>query len=156
MSSGCAQVNAKHAVFFVVAACLIGAMVGSAVTFAVLNAQRTIPSTGLIVAVNVGVYSDAACTVNLTSIDWGSVYPGGSVSRTVYVKNTGNAALSLSMTTLAWSPANAAGQIVVTWDKENAALSSGQSTSAILTLSASQSISGVASFSVNVIITGTG
>jgi hypothetical protein len=42
------------------------------------------------VAVNVGVYSDAACTLNLTSIDWGNVYPRGSVSRTIYVKNTGN------------------------------------------------------------------
>jgi pyruvate/2-oxoacid:ferredoxin oxidoreductase alpha subunit len=64
------QVNAKRVALFVVAACLVGMLVGSAVTFAVLNVQRAIPSTGLVVAVNVGVYSDAACTLNLTSIDW--------------------------------------------------------------------------------------
>src|SRR3989337_2086476 len=65
------QVNAKRVALFVVAACLVGMIVGSAVTFAVLNVQGAIPSTGLVVAVNVGVYSDAACTLNLTSIDWG-------------------------------------------------------------------------------------
>jgi len=54
------QVNAKRAVIFVLAASLIGMAVGSAVTLAVLNVQRAIPSSGLVVAVNV-VYSDAAC-----------------------------------------------------------------------------------------------
>ena len=68
------QVNAKRAVMFILAACLVGMAVGSAVTLAVVNVQRAIPSSGLVVAVNVGVYSDAACTLNLTLIDWGSVY----------------------------------------------------------------------------------
>jgi archaellum component FlaG (FlaF/FlaG flagellin family) len=88
------QVNAKRVAIFVVSACLIGMVVGSAVTLAVLNVQRAIPSSGLVVAVNVGVYSDAGCTQNLKTIDWGSVYPGGSVPRTIYVKNTGNAPIS--------------------------------------------------------------
>jgi hypothetical protein len=64
------QVNAKRVAIFVVSACLIGMVVGSAVTLAVLNVQRAIPSSGMVVAVNVGVYSDAACTLNLTSTDW--------------------------------------------------------------------------------------
>lgn len=156
MSAVGAQVNAKRAVFFIIGACLFGALIGSAVTFAVLTSQRAIPSAGLIVAVNVGVYSDAACTLNVTSIDWGSVYPGGSVSRMVYVKNTGNVPLTLSMSTSGWNPAVASGQISVVWDKENALISSGQSTAATLTLSAVQSIAGVTSFSVNLIITGSG
>jgi len=150
------QVNAKRVALFVVAACLVGMLVGSAVTFAVLNVQRAIPSTGLVVAVNVGVYSDAACTLNLTSIDWGNVYPGGSVSRTIYVKNTRNAPITLSMTTASWNPAGAAGQITVAWDKENAVLNAGQSTSATLTLSVSQNVSGVTSFSMNIIVAGSG
>ena len=103
------QVNAKRVAIFVVSACIIGMVVGSAVTLAVLNVQRAIPSSGLVVAVNVGVYSDAACTQNLTSIDWGSVYPGGSVPKTIYVKNTGNAPITLSMTTASWNPGIAAG-----------------------------------------------
>ena len=150
------QVNAKRVFLFVVSACLVGMVVGSAVTLAVLSVQRAIPSSGLVVAVNVGVYSDVACTLNLTSIDWGNVYPGGSVSRTIYVKNTGNVPMTLSMATTAWNPAGAAGQINVTWDKENTALNSGQSTSATLTLNVSQSISGVTSFSMNIIVAGSG
>ena len=150
------QVNAKRAVMFVVAACLIGMVVGSAVTLAVLNVQRAIPSSGLVVAINVGVYSDAGCTLNLTSIDWGSVYPGGSVSKTIYVKNTGNAPITLSMTTASWNPTIAAGQINLAWDRENTVLNAGQSTSATLTLSVSQNVSGVTSFSMNIIVAGSG
>ena len=150
------QVNPKRALMLVVVACLIGMAIGSTVTLAVLNVQRAIPSTGLVVAVNVGVYSDAACTLNLTSIDWGSVYPGGSVPRTIYVKNTGNAPITLSMTTASWNPAGAAGQINVAWDKENTVLNAGQSTSATLTLSVSQNVSGVTSFSMNIIVSGSG
>ena len=89
------QVNAKRAMVFVVAACLVGMAVGSAVTLAVLNVQRAIPFSGMVVAVNVGVYSDAGCTLNLTSIDWGSVYPGGSVPRIIHVKNTDNAPINI-------------------------------------------------------------
>ena len=150
------QVNAKRVAMFVVAACLVGMLVGSAVTLAVLNVQRAIPSSGLVVAINVGVYSDAACTLNLTSIDWGSVYPGGSVSHTVYVKNIGNVPMTLSMAATGWNPAGAAGQINVTWDKENVVLNSGQSSSATITLSVSPSISGVTSFSMSIVITGSG
>jgi len=56
------QVNAKRVAIFVVSVCLIGMVVGSAVTLAVLNVQRAILSSGMVVAVNVGVYSDSACT----------------------------------------------------------------------------------------------
>src|SRR4030066_365912 len=148
--------NGKRLTIFVAAACLIGMVMGSAITLAVLNVQRAIPSSGLVVAVNVGVYSDAGCTQNLTSIDWGNVYPGGSVPRTIYVKNTGNVPMTLSMTATGWNPAGAAGHINVTWDKENAVLNSGQSSSATLTLSVSQSISGVTSFSMSIVISGSG
>jgi fructose-specific phosphotransferase system IIC component len=58
------QVNAKRVAIFVVSACLIGMAVGSAITLAVLNVQRPFPTSGLVVAVNVGVYFDD-CTLNL-------------------------------------------------------------------------------------------
>jgi len=92
----------------------------------------------------------------LTSIDWGSVYPSDSVLRTIYVKNIGNVPITLSMTTTAWNPAIAAGQINVTWDRESALLNAGQSISATLTLNVAQNVSGITSFSLNIIITGSG
>ncbi len=38
------QINEKRVAIFVVSACLLGMVVGSAVTIAVLNVQRAIPS----------------------------------------------------------------------------------------------------------------
>ncbi len=150
------QVKAKHAVVSVVVACLVGMAVGSAVTSAFLSQQRSIPSTGLVLAVNLGVYADAGCSVNLTAIDWGSLYPGDSASRTVYVKNSGNTAIVLAMSTNGWNPAIAEGQLSVSWDKGGASLGSGESTAAVLTLSVSASVHDVTSFSVYVTISGSG
>lgn len=150
------QVNLKHTMLAVVAACLIGIIVGSVVTLAVLQRSYSIPTTGMISSVNVGVFADSACTQNLTAISWGSVYPGESVGRVAYVKNTGNTPITLSMATSGWSPANANGPITVVWDREGVSLSSGQVVAATITLSTSPSISGITDFSVTIIITGSG
>ncbi len=53
------QINAKRVAIFVVSACLIGMIVGSAVILAVLNVQRAIPYAGMVVAVSGGVYFSA-------------------------------------------------------------------------------------------------
>jgi hypothetical protein len=150
------QVKAKHAAFFVVLACLIGMAIGSAVTSAFLSSQKSIPSTGMVLAVNVGAFSDAACSQNLTSIDWGNVYVGSSVSRIIYVKNTGTTPITLSMTTSAWNPSNANGQLTLNWDKEGISLIPGESAAATLTLSVSPTVHDVASFTVNVVVAGSG
>ena len=150
------KANARVSVLIVLAACLVGMALGSALTFAILTSQRAIPSTGVVLAVNVGVYSDDGCRVNLTSIDWGSVYPGDSVSRTLYVKNTGNVPVTLSMAASGWSSSVAEGQLVVSWDRESISLSVGQSVAASLTLKVSSTVHDVSVFSVNVVITGSG
>jgi hypothetical protein len=149
------QVNSKRVILFVVAACLIGMVVGSAVTFAVLYRNYSFSSAGMVIGVNVSVFADSACTQNLTAISWGSVYPGESVSRTVYVKNTGNVPITLSMATAGWNPAAANGPISIAWDREGVSLTSGQVVAAAITLSTSPSISGM-NFSVTIIITGSG
>jgi hypothetical protein len=146
----------KRLFCFVSLALAIGLLVGSALTYAALQVSFSIPTSGSVFAVNVGVFSDSACTVNLTSISWGSVRPGESVDRTVYVKNTGNAPITLSMTTSGWSPAAANGPISISWNREGTALNAGQSTVATITLSTSAGVSGITDFNVNVIVTGSG
>jgi archaellum component FlaG (FlaF/FlaG flagellin family) len=153
------QLNPKPVAILVIFACLVGMLTGSAITFAVLNAQKSISSSGLIVAVNVGVYSDAACTSNLTSIDWGNIYPGENVNKTIYVKNTGNAPITLTMTTSSWSPTTANNAISIGWDREGISLASGQMVAATISLSTSANayiVYGITDFSVNIIITGSG
>jgi len=152
------------------------AMLGLVLTFTtagLLSVNQAIPSTGNIIVqtpappppsqspspsptVSLGVYNNSACTQTLTSIDWGTLSPGGTVTRTIYVKNTGNTQVTLSMTKANWDPASANGTITLTWNREGTTLNAGQSTAATLTLSVSSSISGITSFSVNVVISGTG
>jgi hypothetical protein len=124
-------------------------------TAGLLSVSHSISSTGSITAINVGVYSNSACTQELTSIEWGTISPGNSETRIIYLKNTGNAQITLSMASANWNPANANGPITVTWNKGGDTLDVGQVATATLTLSVAESISGVTNFSFNIIITGT-
>ena len=135
---------------------IIAALIGLIVTTTgLLTINQTVSSSGTVTAINVGVYSDSACTTELTSIDWGMISPGNSVNRTIYLKNTGNAQITLFMTKTNWNPVNADGPITLTWNRENATLNVDQVTSAILTLTLSKSISGITNFSVDIVFTGT-
>lgn len=126
-------------------------------TTGLLMSSQTLQSNGTVTGVNVGVYSDSSCTQNLTSIDWGSLYPGNSTTRIIYVKNTGSLPVTLTLTTGSWNPSSANGPITLSWDRESTSLDAGQSISATLTLTVSSSISSsITTFSFNAIITGTG
>jgi hypothetical protein len=122
---------------------------------ALLQSNRSFSNTGTITTVNVGAYQDVGCTQVLSTIDWGSVVPGSSSNRTIYVKNTGNAPISLNMTVNTWSPASAANYMGLTWNHESTVLNVGNSVATLLVLSVSASITGITSFSFNATITGT-
>jgi archaellum component FlaG (FlaF/FlaG flagellin family) len=120
-----------------------------------LVATRTISNSGSVTAVGVGVYSDSTCTTVLSAISWGTVNPGGVENYTMYVKNTGNVPVTLSMAVSNWNPSTASNYITLTWNKDKYLLPSGQVVQAVLTLSVSSSVSGVTSFGFNITITGT-
>lgn len=133
------------------------ALVGLVATaLGALVATQTFSNTGtvLIRTVGVGVYSESACTTSLTSINWGTLSPGDQATRTIYVKNTGNVPVVLSMSVGNWNPPSA-NVITVTWDKGGTVLNAGQSVAAVITLQVPQSISGVETFSFEITITGT-
>jgi hypothetical protein len=150
------QARNKSTLLLVAVTCLVGMALGSALTLALTQQSQSIPTSGTVIGVGVGVYSDSGCTQNLTSLSWGTVRPGESVNRTVYVKNTGNAPITLTMAASGWNPAAANGPITIAWDREGASLTGGQSLSATVALSVSPSISGITDFSVNLIVTGSG
>jgi len=141
----------------------IGAMIAITVTCllstllatGLLTVSQTLQSSGTVTAVNVGVYSDSGCSQNCTSINWGSIAPGDSSTRTIYIKNTGTIPLVLSMTTGSWVPSNANTYIGLSWNRGGVVLSAGQSISATLTLSASASAGAITDFSFSMTITGT-
>jgi hypothetical protein len=102
------------------------------------------------------VYSDSACTTNMTSINWGSIAAGGTATQTVYVKNTGTGTMTLSLTASNWSPSGASTYITISWNQQGTQLSAGGSVAATLTLTVSSSITGITSFSNTITISGTG
>jgi len=140
-----------------VVALTIIALALSATTYAAITINQDVPTSGTITtSPNVGVFSDTACTQSLTSLTWGTIAPGNSVTRTIYVKNTGaGASIDLSMTTLSWTPAEANGPITITWNRQGTSLAPGESATAVITLAISSSIVDVADFSVTIRITGT-
>jgi hypothetical protein len=121
-----------------------------------LTASQTIPNTGNVKAIGVGVYSDSGCSQEVPIIQWGTLDPGETSDEPVYICNEGNVAVVLSMTTKNWDPSSASSHITFSWNLEQGyVLNPGQSVQTVLTLSVSSSISGVESFNFDIIITGT-
>ncbi len=101
------------------------------------------------------VYSDSSCTQPTAPTDLGTISPGGSVTKTFYLKNIGNQNLTLTLHTKNWTPASANGPIILIWDREGTVLVVNQVLAATLTLYVSPDIKGITAFSLNVVISGT-
>ncbi len=141
----------------IVTALVLIAMTLTVTTYGAISVSKSLSSTGSInVSANLGVYSDPACNITLSSIDWGPITPGSNITKTIYVKNTGTgASLTLSMSPSNWSPATASNYITISWNKEGTKLSPGTSTAATVTLAVSSNIVEITSFNVQITITGT-
>ena len=131
------------------------ALVLAAATYGLLAYQTRIPATGNIEAVLVDVYGDQACTVKLTSIDWGVLSPGQNKSFTCYVKSQSNVNATLSLSTGNWNPPSAAGYISLGWNREGYKVMPGEAVQSVLNLLVSSGIQGVSSFSFDIVITAT-
>jgi hypothetical protein len=129
----------------------------TAYTLATLNVNKNLSSSGTITtSPNLGVFSDSACTINMTAINWGSVSAGGTANQVLYVQNTGTGTLTLSLTTSNWSPLGAGTYLTMSWNQQGTQLPAGQSVAATITLTVSSSITGISSFSNSIAITGSG
>lgn len=140
----------------VIASLIILSLVTGIGVSGILSAQRTVNSSGSIKAINVGVYSDPECTVEVLSIDWGTLEPGDNISQTVYVKNTGNANMTLYLTTNSWTPANATDYLRISWDEESTLLQENEVVEAIISLTVDNAIMGINDFSFQIVVGGTG
>jgi hypothetical protein len=144
----------KLSTIFVIAITLAG-MILTVTAASVISVSEALPMRGSISAVNVGLYSDSQCSQKLTSVDWGTLSPGETLTKTIYIKNTCNGRLTLKMTKTNWDPPQADGPISITWNREGSPINAGQTLQAVITLSVSSTISDIASFDVQVVITGT-
>ena len=147
--------NLKKIPSTTIIALTITALALTLTTAAVLNANQTVPLNGTITAVNLGVYSDSACTQTVTALNVGTINPGGTATQTVYIKNTGNIPETLTMTTNNWNPTNAPTYLTLSWNRQNTILNAGASIQATLTLTASANTGTLTTFSCDVTLTGT-
>jgi len=122
----------------------------------VFLAQRVIANVAVIKTVGVGVYKDVNFTFSVTQIDWGVLEPGTTKNFTAYLRNESNVPISLNMTTQNWNPPAAKSYISVSWDQESKGLEPDQVVSVTFTLSVSAEVSGVTSFSFEIVIVGSG
>ena len=152
---GSNQLKKKTIVGSTLAAIAIAGLFLTIAASGVLVSSQTIPNSGVITSANIGLYSDSSGTQSISSISWGTVTPGNIITRTLYVKNTGNIPLTLSMTKTNWIPTSANGPITLLWDRDSTLLNVNQVVAATLTLSVSSSTNGITTFSFNIIITGT-
>lgn len=105
-------------------------------------------------AVEIDVYGDSACTQVLSDIEWGSIEAGGSVDNVVYVKNSGDQSVTLSLATESWTPAGATDYMGLSWDYDGSALGPGAVVELTLTLTVDSAITGIESFSFDIVIIG--
>ena len=133
----------------------IAAIALTATTAAILTSNQTVPLNGTINAVNLAVYSDSGCTQTVTSLNVGTLNPGANATQTIYVKNTGNIAETLTISTANWNPTNANTSLTLSWNRQNYVLPAGQNIQATLTLTAAANTGSLTSFSCDATLTGT-
>jgi hypothetical protein len=75
---------------------------------------------------------------------------------TVYVRNEGNVAATLSRATQNWNPATASSYMTLSWNYAGQTLNVNQVFQTRLTLAVSSTISGITNFSFDITITATG
>jgi hypothetical protein len=149
------ELASKNAFLVFLTAVSLALIVGIAVS-GLLTTSRTLRSTGTVKAINVEVYWDAACTQTIDSIDWGFAEPGDNIVKTVYVKNTGTAPMTLSMSYSDWDPVATGNYLSLSWNRESTSLGLGEVIDSTITLTVSPDISGITAYSFNIVIEGTG
>lgn len=134
----------------VIALALVSIVLGA------MTYQRRIPSIGNVYAVGVDVYWDAACTQNVTLIDWGEIAPSTINNVTIYIKNTSTEDADLTLTTENWNPTNISSFLTLTWNYNGTFLHPNEARQTMLFLAVSDDTTSARSaFSFDIIITAT-
>ena len=145
-----------NATIAVVALILLSGFMLSQVMSAILI-SRTISNVGTLkLSVDIGVYWDASFTNRTTAINWGTLDPGTAKSFSTYIRNEGTSALTLSMSTSNWSPSTASNYITLNWNYNGQTVNPNEYVGVTFTLTVSNSIAGVSSFSFDISLVGSG
>ncbi len=102
------------------------------------------------------VYSDSACTVTLSSFSWGSLSPGATRTVSLYVRNEGTVAVTLTKAMTNLSPASLGNFLTLTWNYDGQTLGPQSTLAVTLTLSVAASTPVTPNFGFDTIVSGVG
>jgi hypothetical protein len=122
----------------------------------IYQTSSTISSVGTLKAIGIGVYWDDSLTSRVNTIDWGVLEPGAQKSFTVYICNEGNFPLTLSISTSNWNPPTASNYLTLTWSYAGQTINAGATVKVTLTLTVSESITGINNFNFDITAVGSG
>jgi len=135
---------------------LVASVLVVCAVFALLITRVPLQGTGSIKAVGLGLYWNPECTNSTSSLPFGLLEPASSKNFTLYLRNEGNSAVTLNMTVVNWSPPSAGDYMTLTWNREGQNISPDEVKDFVITLSVSENVRGISSFSLDIIISGTG
>lgn len=118
--------------------------------------QQNVSSSGTIKVIGASIFWDTNCTNKVTSITWGTITPGTSIRKNVYVRNDGTATGTLSMTYGNWTPTTAPSYLTLAWNCTNYALARNALVCAELTLTVQSNITGITDFNFIIFIQAAG
>jgi len=100
------------------------------------------------------IYGDSSCTKAISFIKWGQIEVGGHVSRTVYIKNSGDRKITLSLYIENWNPVESSHHMNLSWDYEGSSIGPGSTVEVTLTLTLDPSATEIEKFSFEILIIG--
>jgi hypothetical protein len=106
--------------------------------------------------IGTGIYWDQGCTNKTLSLKWGQLEAGSSNNLTVYVRNEGNSAVSLLLSTSNWVPSTTSRYMTLNWSYANQVLKTNEVIPIELTLTISPKIEGTSDFSYVTTVTAIG
>src|SRR5665647_347038 len=130
------MVNNQQAVVLTAAGLAVIALVVAVVilTSAHLETSGTIVTNNP----NLTIFADAACTKQISTVQWGTLQPSGSATVALFIKNSGNMPLTLKLTENNWSPATAQNYLTLSWNQENTKIQPGASQTVTITINVNQ------------------
>jgi len=154
--TGFASVKLVSQKFSPIGVLIIAVMAASAAFFtsALLFGNRTIYNGGNVNSIGVGVYWETDCLNNVSSINWGYMNPGTTQDVTVFIRNEGSVPMTLNMTVDNWDPVSASTYMTVSWNRQGHVVDSGFVAETVITLSVSQNVNNITSFSFDLTIIG--
>ena len=96
--------------------------------------------------IGTGIYWDQACLNKTLSLNWVTIAAGSRNYLVVYVRNEGNSAVSLLLSTSDWIPSSASSYISLNWNYTNQTLKTNEVVTIELTLTVSPTIDGITDF----------